>query len=257
MVLQMANSTRRPNWNDLSKKMSTMGYHRSSNSLILRARLLPKPYKFKCVHNLVKSAIRKVIRHRKGIIRRSNWQKTHKLQRQKSSKKWRDKQKSNTEYKERRKAKDKKLRPISRKRENVRYKTDTTFNVTKKMRMRLFNHLSVVNANKKGKTLDLIGCSSRQLKDHLSKQCNGDVKQYNIDHIFALMQHDMTTIDGQKKAMHWSNLQPLTSTENQSKSDKLPTKAMAAKVERWAWPTGITEADLPDIYPGWSTPLRM
>jgi len=57
--------------------------------------------------------------------------------------------------------------------------------------------------------------------------------------------------------MHWSNYQLITTAENRTKNDRLPTKAMAAKVERWAWPPGITEDMLPDIYPGWSTPLRM
>lgn len=28
-------------------------------------------------------------------------------------------------------------------------------------------------------------------------------------------------------------------------------------VERWCWPDGVTEDMLPDIYPGWATPLRM
>ena len=32
---------------------------------------------------------------------------------------------------------------------------------------------------------------------------------------------------------------------------------MAAKVDRDKWPPGITEDMLPDIYPGWATPLRM
>ena len=57
--------------------------------------------------------------------------------------------------------------------------------------------------------------------------------------------------------MHWSNLQPLPMKDNRSKNNKLPTKAMAAKVARWAWPDGITEDMLPDKYDGWATPLRM
>jgi len=32
---------------------------------------------------------------------------------------------------------------------------------------------------------------------------------------------------------------------------------MAAKVERWCWPDGVTEDMLPDKYDGWATPLRM
>ena len=42
-----------------------------------------------------------------------------------------------------------------------------------------------------------------------------------------------------------------------TKCKKLPTKAMAAKVDPACWPDGITMDMLPDIYPGWRTPLRM
>jgi hypothetical protein len=57
--------------------------------------------------------------------------------------------------------------------------------------------------------------------------------------------------------MHWTNTQLLTPVENRSKSGRLPTKAMAAKVDRCCWPDGVTEDMLPTIYPGWSSPLRM
>ena len=50
---------------------------------------------------------------------------------------------------------------------------------------------------------------------------------------------------------------PLLTSENKVKCNKLPTKAMAAKVTRSCWPDGITMDMLPDIYPGWRTPLRM
>ena len=57
--------------------------------------------------------------------------------------------------------------------------------------------------------------------------------------------------------MNYTNFQPLRKSDNASKSDRLPTKAMAAKFGRWAWPDGITEDMLLDIYPGWSSSLRM
>lgn len=56
--------------------------------------------------------------------------------------------------------------------------------------------------------------------------------------------------------MHFSNLWPLTKEENNEKNGRMPTKAMAAQVQRWAWPPGITEDMLPDIYDGWATPLH-
>ena len=61
----------------------------------------------------------------------------------------------------------------------------------------------------------------------------------------------------QEKAMNFTNMQPLTKYENEIKLNKLPTKAMAAKVNPDCWPDGITIDMLPDIYPGWATPLRM
>ena len=57
--------------------------------------------------------------------------------------------------------------------------------------------------------------------------------------------------------MHKSNMQPLTALENGMKGARLPTKAMAAKVDRSCWPDGVTEDMLPTIYPDWSSPLRM
>ena len=54
----------------------------------------------------------------------------------------------------------------------------------------------------------------------------------------------------------WENLQMLTFEENDEKNDRLPTKAMADKVEQCWWPKGITYDMLPDIYDGWTTPFR-
>ena len=84
-----------------------------------------------------------------------------------------------------------------------------------------------------------------------------DMCSMEIDHVFPMTRYNCLLEDQQKKAMNKSNLQPLTARENMYKSDRLPTKAMAAKVARWAWPDGVTEDMLPDIYDGWSTPLRM
>ena len=78
-----------------------------------------------------------------------------------------------------------------------------------------------------------------------------------VDHIFPMSRYNCLLESEQRKVMHWSNFQPLPAEENLYKSDKLPTKAMAAKVARWAWPDGVTEDMLPDIYDGWATPLRM
>ena len=80
-------------------------------------------------------------------------------------------------------------------------------------------------------------------------------KKIDFDHIFSFTFYNMKT--EQHKVMHFTNYQPLTPRENRQKWNKLPTKAMAAKVDPACWPDGITMDMLPDIYPGWATPLRM
>jgi len=110
-----------------------------------------------------------------------------------------------------------------------------------------------------GKIEDVIQCSSANLVAHIDAQILADDsgKALHTDHVFPLAMYDMTSDLGIKKSNHWSNLQPLPSSDNKSKNARLPTKAMAAKVDPACWPDGITEDMLPDIYPGWRTPLRM
>ena len=99
-----------------------------------------------------------------------------------------------------------------------------------------------------------------QIHLHLNKQIpsyfNNRVN-YEIDHIFPISLFDCTVTENQYKCCHFTNLQPLTRDENRLKSNKLPTKAMASKVDPSCWPDGYTMDMLPDIYPGWATPLRM
>lgn len=106
------------------------------------------------------------------------------------------------------------------------------------------------------KTEASIRCSIDDLRVHLAKQdLNYADGNHDIDHIFPI---DVYVERGNKQnANHYSNLQPLIAFENGSKKNKLPTKAMAAKVDPAYWPDGITTDMLPDIYPGWRTPLRM
>jgi len=78
-----------------------------------------------------------------------------------------------------------------------------------------------------------------------------------VDHIFPFELYNLEEEHQQKMVGNYMNLQALTPCENNDKSKKLPTKAMAAKVDPACWPDGVTMDMLPDIYPGWRTPLRM
>tara|TARA_B110000902_G_scaffold190426_1_gene215582 strand:+ start:390 stop:1070 length:681 start_codon:yes stop_codon:yes gene_type:complete len=139
----------------------------------------------------------------------------------------------------------------TRDRRKVRRATDTTYTIKERLRARLRNALLRKRKRKLVPTMELLGCSPSTLDDLIQLRPGCDV-----DHIFPFERYSMDTRSDQQRVMHFSNLQCLTSNENNWKSAKLPTKAMAAKVERWAWPDGVTEDMLPDIYPGWATALR-
>ena len=137
--------------------------------------------------------------------------------------------------------------------------SDPGFHLRCKLRSRLYTVFKRTSASNADKVSKLTGCSSSVLNNYIKSQVSDDenTSDLNVDHVFPLVLFDMTKPPQQRMSCHWSNLQPLTAAENGWKSDKLPTKAMAAKVERWAWPPGVTEDMLPDIYDGWATPLRM
>ena len=130
--------------------------------------------------------------------------------------------------------------------------------VTKRMRARLGSFLRCNKAPKTGHTFDMIKKSPEELTQFLvSRLRPGErLETMEADHIFPLCAYNIETRDGQYAAMHFSNMTPLTKEENGEKNGKLPTKAMASLVEKWAWPPGVSEAMLPDVYVGWDSPFR-
>ena len=143
------------------------------------------------------------------------------------------------------------------KREKERRSTDSNYHTALLLRQRLRGMLKQAKGSKRTQTLNLIGTNLEDVKQHIDSQWDTNRGTYDIDHVFPFRFYDIDSEQGQRTVMHYSNMQPLSGNENKMKSDKLPTKAMAAKVDRDKWPPGITEDMLPDIYPGWSTPLRM
>lgn len=150
-------------------------------------------------------------------------------------------------------------RPRINKRKRERLKNDKQYAVTCRLRSRLANFVRDKGYKKNSTTMKLIGKSYSETTRHLNMQLRGDesILDMEIDHIFPMSMYNLKHLKEQKRCMNFSNLQPLSHKENFDKLDKLPTKAMASKVEAWAWPPGVTEDMLPDIYDCWATPLRM
>lgn len=87
------------------------------------------------------------------------------------------------------------------------------------LRARIYNSMKDY---KDRSTLKYLGCSIDQYKNHLEKQFTSKMTWDNwgtyweIDHIIPLSKGG---------SFHFSNTQPLTKTENRTKSNKLPSKS--------------------------------
>lgn len=157
------------------------------------------------------------------------------------------------------KAYDKVHRHQITERQRNRRKNDPVFSLIDKQRSRLRTAMKRTKNKKHGKTAKLIGCSTFFLHEHVAQQllAGEAVSDLDVDHIFPCDAYDFVQNDEQYKCFNYVNLQPIPAADNRSKSNRLPTKAMAAKVPNHLWPPGVTEDMLPDIYDGWATPLRM
>ena len=131
-----------------------------------------------------------------------------------------------------------------------RIKTDVAYKTKCNLRTRLGEFLRLHNGTKAAGTMVLVGCSQKQLIQHLEKQLVGETStliNYSVDHIFPMSMYDASDPQQQRQMMHFSNLQPLPlygTNGNVSKSNNLPSLELALKVERWAWPPGVSESDL-------------
>jgi hypothetical protein len=136
--------------------------------------------------------------------------------------------------------------------------SDTAYAIRNRLLRRLKVAVQSAKVKKAAGTMQLVGCDLATLRGHIDNQLGGrSLDHYQLDHIFPFVRYNLQLASQQRRVMHYTNLQPLSTSENTSKNDRLPTKAMAAKVDRCCWPDGVTEDMLPTIYPGWSSPLRM
>jgi hypothetical protein len=113
----------------------------------------------------------------------------------------------------------------------ARNKKDPHFRLLNNMRKKVCNVLRAKN----DKTLAILGCSSKDLKEHMESQFkpgmswdNYGFRGWHVDHIIPLASASSTA--ELKSLCHYTNLQPLWMQENLSKSNKMPyPKAILTK----------------------------
>jgi hypothetical protein len=108
-----------------------------------------------------------------------------------------------------------------------KFNTDVNFKLTCCLRSRI---VRAINNNIKSKsTMNLIGCSIDQLKQHLLLQFTlgmsfDNYGKWHIDHIKPCAKFDLSKPSEQRKCFHYTNLQPLWAKENLQKSYKYNEK---------------------------------
>lgn len=104
---------------------------------------------------------------------------------------------------------------------------DPQFKLKQILRLRLLDALKRNNTTKRHSALHLLGCSIEQCKQHLESQFTPEMNWKNhgeyweIDHIIPCDAFDLIDIEQQKQCFYYTNLQPLTISENRSKKNKI------------------------------------
>lgn len=112
-------------------------------------------------------------------------------------------------------------------RQRERYATDSEYVVYQRLRSRMRYAVKAQASRRSSRTIELIGCSARQLAAHIESQFVDGMhwsnrSMWHVDHIIPVSAFDLRTEEGQQAAFHYTNLRPLWAQENQQKSAKPP-----------------------------------
>jgi hypothetical protein len=107
-------------------------------------------------------------------------------------------------------------------RRKVRRATDPVFKLKEKLRGRL--HTALVGKKKQGSAVKDLGCGGEFLKDYIAAKFSASMtwdnwgKIWELDHIVPLWKFNLEDREQFLKAVHYTNLQPLTVEDHARKS---------------------------------------
>jgi len=125
---------------------------------------------------------------------------------------------------ERKKQLEKENAPLRNEQLKERYKNDKNYQLTAIVRSRIQKALK---RNKTNSSFEYLGCDVEFLKNWLEYRFDENMSWENmgsywhIDHIIPVHSFDITNSLEQKICFHWTNLQPLSATENLTKKHTL------------------------------------
>lgn len=165
---------------------------------------------------------------RKSALRRYRSDLTkHRAANQQSAK--RNRAKNSAREREWRKKNTERVRGYYCKSVKKKYAKDDLFKLQQNMRTRICAVLSRAGSSKNSRTMDLVGCTASELREHIERKFlpgmtwnNKGHCGWHIDHIVPLSRFDLVDEEQQKAAFHYTNLQPLWAEDNLRKSNKVP-----------------------------------
>jgi len=122
------------------------------------------------------------------------------------------------------------IREKTRIRNNEKSKTDISFRILKNLRSRIRFALKKGQIKKADTTENLLGCTVPKFRAYFTSLFTKDMSwndfmagKIHIDHIMPCAKFDLTNEAQQRICFHYTNLQPLWSTDNLKKGTKIIT----------------------------------
>lgn len=107
-----------------------------------------------------------------------------------------------------------------------RFARDPGYKIQEILRSRISRLVKVLGTRKADKSINLLGCSTSELKIHLEKKFEDGMNWDNygvwhVDHIIPCARFDLTDPEQQKICFHYTNLQPMWGEHNIKKGARL------------------------------------
>jgi len=110
-------------------------------------------------------------------------------------------------------------------RKKERRRTEPNFRLRESISSRI--RAAIKNGSKSSQTLELLGCTIPELREHLETKFqtgmswdNYGIKGWHVDHIRPCSSYNLSDPDQQRECFNHTNLQPLWATENLEKGDR-------------------------------------
>lgn len=121
-----------------------------------------------------------------------------------------------------------KVRAYARRHRRERMANDLNFAIRERIRGRIKS--AIVTGAKSSRSMNLLGCSIESFKLYIESKFEDGmtwqnwgfgVDKWNLDHIMPLSIFDLTKPEHQRRAFHFSNLQPMWQPDNFDKKAKI------------------------------------